>query len=133
MRLQGEGVGSRKWQAEVIMEEEKEQLWRRGILGDHTLQSLLDTMVFCIGLYFALRNGKEHRQLRQNLCQIELVEHPGERPFLKYTEDVSKIHPGGLKGRDICRAPAGALQISRPNCLPSQQQNPERCFDSSVG
>ena len=31
--------------------------------------------------------------------QIELVERPGERAFLCYTEDVLKNHQGGLKGR----------------------------------
>ena len=41
----------------------------------------------------------EHRQLRRHPYQIEVVERPGERPYLKYTEDVSKNHPGGLKGR----------------------------------
>jgi len=76
-------------------------------------------MVFCNKLYFALRSGKEHKQLRQNPCQIELVEHPGERSFLKYTEDVSKNHPGGLKGRNI-----------KPKVVyhHSNEQNPERCF-----
>ena len=103
----------------MITEEEEDQLWKRGLLGDHTPQSLLDTMVFCNGLYFALRRGKEHRQLRQNPCQIELVEHPGERSFLNYTEDVSKNHPGGLKGRNI-----------KPKVVYHQSngQNPEQCF-----
>ena len=72
-RLQGEGVGSEKRQEEIITEEKEEQLWQKGILGDHTLQSLLDTMVFCNEPYFALCSGKEHRQLSQSPCQIELV------------------------------------------------------------
>ena len=103
----------------MITEEEEDKLWKRGLLGDHTPQSLLDTMVFCNGLYFALRSGKEHRQLRENPCQIELVEHPGERSFLKYTEDVSKNHPGGLKGHNI-----------KPKVVyhHSNEQNPEWCF-----
>ena len=100
-RLQGEGIGSHKRRAEIITESEENILWKKGLLGDTSPQTLLDTMVFCCGLYFALRSGKEHRQLRHNPCQIELVEHPRERAFLRYTEDISKNHQGGLKGRKI--------------------------------
>ena len=72
--LQSEGVGSRKRQAEVITEEEENLMWEKGLLGDTTPRSLLDSMVFYCGLCFALHSGKEHRQLRNNPCQIELVE-----------------------------------------------------------
>ena len=34
-------------------------------------------------------------------CQIEVIEHENERPYLKYTEDVSKNRPGGLKGKNV--------------------------------
>ena len=52
-----------------------------------------------VGLYFALRSGDEHWQLRHSPCQIQLIEKPGERPYLLYTEGRSKNNPGGLKGR----------------------------------
>ena len=58
-------------------------------------------IVFCNGLYFALRSSREHRQLRLRPCQIEVIEHENERPYLKYTEDVSKNRPGGLKGKNV--------------------------------
>ena len=45
--------------------------------------------------------GKEHRQLRFTPSQIELVETPGERPHLIYREEISKNHPGVLKGRKM--------------------------------
>ena len=86
-RLQSEGIGSSKRQAEILTQE---LLWQKGLLGDATPQTLLDTMVFYNGFYFALRSGKEHRQLRSMPCQIQLVEHLGERAFLRYTEDISK-------------------------------------------
>ena len=62
-RLQSQGIGTKKRQAEVLSEEDEDSLWGKGLLGDKPPQSLLDTMVFCNGLYFALRSGKEHRQL----------------------------------------------------------------------
>ena len=84
-RLQSKGVGSQTKQAEILSEDEEELLWNGGFLGDRTPQSLLDTMVFCNGLYFVLRSGTEHRQLRSHPCQIEVIEKPGDTPYLKYT------------------------------------------------
>ena len=51
--------------------------------------------------------------------QIEIVEREGERPYLLYTEDISKNHPGGLKGRKI-----------RPKAVRhyANVENPDRCF-----
>ena len=81
--------------------EEEETLWRTGLLGDSNPQQLLDTMIYCCGLFFALRSGREHRQLRRSPPQIQLIEQAVERASLKYQEDISKNHPGGLKGRKI--------------------------------
>ena len=43
--------------AEPITFEEEKILSEKGILGERTPQSLLDTMVYMNGLYFALRGG----------------------------------------------------------------------------
>ena len=104
-RLQGLGIGTAQRIAEPITFEEEELLWQKGILGDSSPQSLLDTMFYMNGLYFALRGGKEHQNLRHEPSQIQLVEKLGERPYLLYREDVSKNHPGGLRGSEGCRAP----------------------------
>ena len=50
---------------------------------------------------------------------MQLIEKFGERPYLMYTEDVSKNHPGGLKGRKI-----------KPKMVyhHANISNPERCF-----
>ena len=42
-------------------------------LGNATPQTLVDTMVYMNGFYFALQSGKEHGQLRSTPCQFELT------------------------------------------------------------
>lgn len=118
-RLQRKGLGSHKRQAESLSIEEEELLWAKGLLGSATPQALVDTMLFMNGLYFALRSGDEHWQLRFDPCQIELIERTGQRPYLKYTEDISKNRPGGLKGRK-----------TKPKIVThhANKDNPDRCF-----
>ena len=70
-----------KKQAEILTEEHEDLLWSKGLLGNSSPKTLLDTMVFCNGLFFALRSGQEHRQLRSDPCQIKLVETPGEKAY----------------------------------------------------
>ena len=52
-RLQSKGLGSSHKQAEPLTVQE-EQLWENNILGDHSPESLLNTIIFMNGLYFAL-------------------------------------------------------------------------------
>ena len=87
-RIQYSGLGSHRKQAEIITVEEEQRLWQNGLLGDGTPRSLLDTMVYCCGLFFALRSGSEHRRLRHTPCQIQVVERDGERAYLEYKEDI---------------------------------------------
>ena len=118
-RLQRAGLGSRKKKAEPLTSEEEELLWTKGLLGSGSPQALVDTMVVMNGIYFALRSGSEHRQLRSDPCQIQIVENPGERAYLVYTEDISKNRPGGLKCRKL--KPKIVHHYNNP-------QNPDRCF-----
>ena len=62
-RLQSEGYGTKTKQAEVLTEEDEDILWEKGILGSENPQSLLNSVIFYNRLYFALRSGREHRQL----------------------------------------------------------------------
>ncbi len=118
-RLQSKGLGSKKRQAEPLSLDKEEILWEKGLLGDKDHILYLILMVFCNGLYFALRSGREHRQLRLRPRQIELIEMEGERPYLKYTEDLSKNRPGGIKGRKI----KPKVVIHHAN-----SDNSDRCF-----
>ena len=118
-RLTAIGLGSKKRQAEPLSEENEEQLWEKGLLGDHNPVSLLNTIVFMNGLYFALRSGSEHRNLRFASSQLEIVEREGEWPYVLYTEDSSKNHPAGLKGRNSKRK-----VVKHHNNV----ENAKRCF-----
>ena len=60
-------------------------------------KSTATTTLKCNWQHFA----QEHRFLQMNNSQKIDVERPGERAYLKYTEDVSKNRHGGLKGRPI--------------------------------
>ena len=96
-RLQASGIGIVQQKAEPITFQEEEILWQKQILDDSSPQSLLNTMLYMNGLYFALRGGKEHRNLRHKPSQIKLIEKPGERSYLMVAEDMSKNHSGGLR------------------------------------
>lgn len=98
-RLRSLGIGTSTKQAEPITDAEEERLWIQGKLGPDTPQSLLDTMVYMCGLYFALRSGQEHRNL--SVDQLKLVEPADGVPHLVYTENVSKNNPGGLHNRKL--------------------------------
>lgn len=67
-------------------------MWQNGLLGSDNPQTLIDTMVFMCGLYFALRSGQEHRNLHMD--QIQLIE-SCDHPYVVYTENASKNHSGG--------------------------------------
>ena len=77
-RLKVSGESSKRKQAEPISVGKEERLWQMGSLGDHNPQALVDTILFYNGLYFALRSGGEHRQLRREPFQIQVCEPPGE-------------------------------------------------------
>ena len=53
-KLQQEGVGAKKRQVEVLTEANEELMWSKGLLGDTTLQSLLDTVILYNRLFFFL-------------------------------------------------------------------------------
>ena len=118
-RLQRKGLGSKSKKAEPLTEDEEELLWKKGLLGKHSPQALVDTMLFMNGVYFALRSGQEHRQLRADPCQISLHERPVECSFLEYREDISKNRTGGLKGRNL---KPKVVQRHSNSC------NPDKCF-----
>ena len=101
-RLTSMGVGATIKQAEAFTEAEEEQLWTSELLGGHSAEALLDTMLFLIGKNFSLRSGKEHRNL--SLSQLTLVPQSDKEPEkLVYCSFGEKNNPGGLKHRSVKR------------------------------
>ena len=67
--------------------------------GDGNGKQFVETLVYLPGLHFALRVGKEHRQLRWTNSQIALKYDDEGKKYLEYSENVSKNNAVGLKGR----------------------------------
>jgi len=63
----------------------------KGLLGDHSRQVLVNTMVYLMGLSFAFRTGDEHRRLRYHPSQIQLVEPPNGTAYLHYKMYLKQI------------------------------------------
>jgi hypothetical protein len=116
-RLRSIGIGVQQKRAEPISEGEENQLWDKGLLGDHSPQVLLDTLVYLCGLCFALRSGQEHRNLQ--FTQFKLVEPTDSPSYLMYTENVSKNNRGGLSQRKV--APKEVTHYANV-------ENPQRCI-----
>ena len=64
-------AGSVPRQTECLSEEDEELLWRKGLLGRDSLDSLCDTMVFMCGLFFALCGGEELWRLKRQQLSLE--------------------------------------------------------------
>ena len=74
---------------EEITEDEEAILWKKGLVGGFSAESLMYTIYFYNGKLFGLRAG-EHRLLR--LCSIFVKEN-----YIIFDESLSKTFHGGLK------------------------------------
>ena len=98
-QLAREGYGLKRKQADIITAEQENTLWEKGCLGTSEPGQLLDTLLYSIGLNFALRAGQEHRSLRVGPLSQIVLHSTKETRYLEYTEDVSKTNSGGLKNK----------------------------------
>ena len=100
-QLSASGIKTPRKQADIISEEEEEALWSKCILGSDTPVKLADTLLYMLGLHFALRAGNEHRNLRFVNSQLSLNTDKQGNRFLRYIEDTSKNMQGGLRHRKV--------------------------------
>ncbi len=103
--------------SEPISITDEEEMWDFGILGEENLDCLRNTVMYLIGLTFALRGGKEHRALRNPYFDPQITVKTSEksgRKYLEYTEDlVSKTNQGGLSSRKL--TPKVVKAFGNPN------------------
>ena len=98
------GLGNIVRQAEVLTFTDEDLLWCLGLLGTHSPEVLVNTVVFMLGLSCSLRAGKEHRILRSIPfhSQFKFLYDNEGKMYLQYTEDVGlKTNKGGLKHRGV--------------------------------
>lgn len=118
-RLNATGKYIEKWQAQVITASDEDYLWSLSLVGEHSPQILLDTIVYMVGLYFALQSGNEHRKLRHNPSQLQVVEPPDGHVYIIYREEISKTNQGRLNSRR--KKPKEVMHYANTT-------NPARCF-----
>ncbi len=95
-------------------------LWENGILGDHSPQQLVDTVLYLNGIHFALRGGLEHRGLAigRQITGPHVDTEIGKQ-YLLFREEVSKTNSGGLKHRK---------RIPKVTRAYANNAEPERCL-----
>lgn len=104
------GVGLNKKKAAPISVTSEQEMWDQGILGEDNPKKLMNTVLYLLGVQFALRSREEHRSLRfGDDSQLTLGVEDGVE-FLKYREDCSKTRHGGIQDR--FRQPKEAIVYS---------------------
>lgn len=118
--LSSQGKRAKRESAAVITVEQEEHMWQSGVLGEDNPKQFSRTLLYLIGMHFALRAGAEHRNLRVGPeSQIKLRQDESNGLYyLEYSEDVSKTNQGGLDHRTVKRKVVRAYQNT---------DNPDRC------
>ena len=97
--LSKEGV-IRDWQQlQPISLQQEEHLWNTGLLGDDTPEKLVNTLLYLIGLHFALHACDEHKALKVGYySQLRIkMDQESNRCYLEYTEKHSKNFQGSIQ------------------------------------
>ena len=97
--LTKKGLGEKK-QSKIITEEEEDEMWARGVLGTHTPQVLLNTVIYTLGTAFSLKAGNVYRRLSAGpASQITVKSNAQGRRYLEYKDDTAMSQPGNRKKR----------------------------------
>ena len=90
-----QGVGTTTKQAEPIGEESENMLWNKGLLGDSSSNSILNTVFFYNSKLFGLRRVDERRELCVNQISIG-TDQTGK--YIMFNGTASKTY----KGKIVC-------------------------------
>ena len=117
MKLRAQqGIGTSVKQAQEITLDEEEMLWTKGVLGSDNPKTLRQTVFYLLGVHFALRGGKEHRNLRAgDTSQFSLHVDSEGTEYLQYCEDATKNNQGGLKHARVGHKVVRAYAITNKN------------------
>lgn len=116
--LAAQGKRARRESAEIITVDQEELMWSSGILGEDNPKQFSKTLLYLVGMHFALRAGAEHRNLRVGPdSQIKLKhDETTNLWFLEYCEDISKTNQGGLDHKGVKRKVVRAYQnLDKPD------------------
>lgn len=96
--LSAQGKRAKRESAAIITIQQEETMWQSGLVGEDNPKQFSRTLLYLIGMHFALRAGAEHRNLRVGEdAQIKLRHDDSNGLYyLEYSEDVSKTNQGGL-------------------------------------
>lgn len=100
--LSKQGIGLKRRPADIISIDQENIMWQKGMLGTDSPKRLLDTLLYILGLNFALRAAQEHRNLRvgEN-SQLTIKTAPNNVRYLEYKEDLSNCNSGGINHRKV--------------------------------
>ncbi len=111
--LSREGYIMPKSKAQVITYSQEENMWQQELLGDHTPERLLYTVLYLLGVQFALRTGEEHKSLKFGKQLVVQTDVESGDDYLEYTEYTAKNNQGGI---DALKASGKVLHCYRnPN------------------
>ena len=114
-------VGGKVRKAEVLNFSEEDLFWSLGLLGYHSPEALLHSVVFTLGLNCSLCAGKEHRSLRSIPfnSQFQFKTDSSGITFIRYTEDFGlKTNKGGIKQRNVDVKSVDVYPNGLPECCP---------------
>ena len=107
------GVGLVIKQAQPVTPEQEVILWEKRLLGDDNPQNLQRALFFLLGINFALRGGKSHRDL--TIRNFTVTTDETGRRYLAYTEAVGKTRQGGIKDKKVKTHSARAYELKEAN------------------
>jgi hypothetical protein len=122
--LRKEGVGTEVKHAAVVSVEHEDILWKKGVLGVASPESLLRAVFYTVGLHFCLRGGQEHRDLKCSQFARVPKDRYDSNTCYQYVENGSKNYQGRFSET------GQSNKIVRAYAQPNSDRCPVRLLDS---